>query len=324
MDRLSALATFKAVVENGGFARAAAVLEVSCAKVTRSVQDLEQLLGVQLLKRTTRRMSLTSVGQQVLSRAADLLDSYDALAALSSLSANEPSGTVRLAAPASFSRRYLGPALAEFMSRYPKVWVDVLLREGPIDVITDEVDMMLCLRSDLRASLVARRIGGTEVGLFASPRYLATRGDLEHPLDLLSHNCLTTCGAGWTFRQRGSAQALDVPVKGTMRSRHADVLVGAAVHGAGVVLLPVFMVEEAVAHGSLQRLLPDWSSEPIALFLAYHSRLNQPLAVRKLIDHLVHVLGNPPKPQEKNPPVVMRTQFPPGRVPRTAPRLLAA
>jgi DNA-binding transcriptional LysR family regulator len=324
MDRLSALATFKSVVENGSFARAATVLDVSCAKVTRSVQDLELLLGVQLLKRTTRRMSLTSVGQQVLSRAADLLDSYDALAALSSLSANEPSGTVRLAAPATLSRRYLGPALADFTSRNPKVRVDIVTREGPIDVIADEVDMMLCLRSDLRPSLVARRIGGTEVGLFASPRYLSARGEPEHPLDLLAHNCLTTCGAGWTFRQRVSAEAVDVPVKGTMRSSQADVLVGAALHGAGVVLLPRFMVEGAVADGSLRRLLPEWASEPIALFLAYHSRLNQPLSVRRLIDHLVSALGEQLKLQEVTPPTVARATPPPVRVSGGAQRLLAA
>jgi DNA-binding transcriptional LysR family regulator len=323
MDRLTALATFKCVVENGSFAGAAAVLDVSCAKVTRSVQDLEHLLGVQLLKRTTRRMSVTFVGRQVLSRAADLLDSYDALAALSSLSANEPSGTVRLAAPASFSRRYLGPLLADFTCRYPRVSVDILMREGSIDVITDEVDMMLCLHSELRPSLVARRIGGAEVGLFASPKYLATRDEPNDPLDLLAHNCLTTCGTSWKFRRDG-AQALDVPVKGTMRSTHADMLVGAAVHGAGVVLLPVFMVEEAVAHGSLRRLLPDWTSEPIALFLAYHSRLNQPLSVRKLIDHLVIALGDQLRPQEMMPRAVGRTPLPPSSVPKAAPCLLAA
>jgi DNA-binding transcriptional LysR family regulator len=323
MDRLGALATFKAVVENGGFARAATVLDVSCAKVTRSVQDLELLLGVQLLKRTTRRMSLTAVGQQVLSRAADLLDSYDALAALSSLSANEPSGTVRLAAPAAFSRRYLGPALADFTSRHPKVQVDILMRDGPIDVITDKVDLMLCLQGDLRPSLVARRIGSTPVGLFASPRYLAARGSLERPLDLLDHNCLTTGGAPWRFRQRAGGEASDVPVKGTMRSSQPEVLVGAAVHGAGVVLLPVFMVEEAVAEGSLRRLLPDWTSEPIALFLAYHTRLNQSLSVRRLIDHLVRALGEP-DPQEPKAPGVTRTPLTSVGVPAAAPCLLAA
>jgi DNA-binding transcriptional LysR family regulator len=297
MDRLGALAIFKSVVDHGGFARAAAVLEVSCAKVTRSVQDLEMLLGVQLLKRTTRSMSLTSVGREVLARAAELLDSYDALAAMSSLSANEPAGTVRLAAPASFSRRYLGPALADFMARHPKVWVDLRMREGGVDVISDEVDVMLCVRSDLRPSLITRRIGGAEVGVYASPGYLAMHGEPTRPVELLNHNCLTTCGEAWAFRHRADEQALEVPIKGTMRSSHADMLVGAAMHGAGVVLLPVFMVEEAVAHGSLRRLLPDWTSEPIALYLAYHSRLHQPLSVRKLIDHLVQALGGPPSPK---------------------------
>ena len=308
MDRLSALAIFKSVVDNGGFARAAAELEVSCAKVTRAVQDLERLLGVQLLQRTTRRVALTSVGHEVLSRAAELLDSYDALAALSSLSASEPSGTVRLVAPAAFSRRYLSPALADFMARYPKVWVDLRMRQGQIDVVNDEVDVMLCLPSDLRPSLIARRIGAAEVGVFAAPRYLADRGEPKHPHDLLQHNCLTcedtAGGTGWKFRQRVSAEALDVPVKGTMRSSHADALVGAAVHGAGVVLLPLFMVEEAVERGALRRLLPDWTSEPLALHLAYHSRLNQPLCVRKLIDHLVQVLGDVPHARET--PVVPR------------------
>jgi DNA-binding transcriptional LysR family regulator len=324
MDRLSALAIFKSVVDNGGFARAAADLEVSCAKVTRAVQELEMLLGVQLLQRTTRRVALTTVGREVLSRAADLLDSYDALAALSSLSASEPSGSVRLVAPAAFSRRYLGPALADFMARYPKVWVDLRMRHGHIDVVNDEVDVMLCLRSDLRPSLIARRIGAAEVGLFAAPRYLAERGEPKHPHDLLHHNCLTcedtAGGSGWKFRQRISAEAVEVPVKGAMRSSHADALVGAAVHGAGVVLLPVFMVEEAAARGALRRLLPDWTSEPLALHLAYHSRLNQPLCVRKLIDHLVQVLGDVPGAQE-TPPVAPRKPFSSVSAPRPAPNM---
>src|SRR5882762_9234894 len=128
MDRLKALGMFKAVVDKGGFARAAAELDVSCAVVSRTVQELELLLGVQLLQRTTRRITLTAVGQQVLTRAADLLDAYNELAALSSLSASEPSGIVRLAAPASYARRYLGHALAAFMARHPKVRVDLRMR----------------------------------------------------------------------------------------------------------------------------------------------------------------------------------------------------
>lgn len=295
MDRLSALAIFKSVADKGGFARAAAELDLSCAKVTRTVQELELLLGVQLLQRTTRRVTLTTVGQEVLSRAEGLLDSYDELAALSSLSASEPSGTVRLAAPASFGRRYLGPLLAEFMADFPKVWVDLSLREREADVASDEADITLSLRSDLRPSLIARRIGAIELGLYAAPRYLAVQGEPRHPNELASHNCLTSddtaSGARWHFRHRRNDERSALPAKGSMRCSHAEVLVEAAIHGAGVVLLPTFMADDALERGALRRLLPDWRTEPLPLWLTYHTRRHQPQRVRKLIDHLVRVLG---------------------------------
>ncbi|WP_425259271.1 LysR family transcriptional regulator [Rubrivivax sp. RP6-9] len=305
MDRLSALATFKAVVDHGGFARAAADLDVSCAKVSRTVQDLEMLLGVQLLQRTTRRVSLTSVGQQVLLRAVTLLDSYDELAALSSLSATEPSGVVRLAAPAAFARRLLGPALAEFMHLYPRVEVDLRTRDGLIDLFDDEVDVMLCLRNDLRESLIARRMGAAEVGVFAAPAYLARHGEPCHPDDLADHNCLTcddvASGASWRMTWAEDSEVRDVPVRGSMRCSHADVVVGTALHGAGIALLPRFMVEEAVAQGGLKPLLRDWRCEPLPIQLAWGSRRNLPLSVRKLIDHLALALGGGDRLNEARP-----------------------
>lgn len=309
MDRLDALATFKAVVAHGGFSRAAAGLDVSCAKVTRTVQDLETLLGVQLLQRTTRRMSLTSVGQEVLRRAEQLLDSYDELAALSSLSASEPSGTVRLAAPAAFARRRLGPVLGAFMARYPKVWVDLRTRDDLVDVFDDEVDLMLSLRGDLRASLIARQVGAAEVGVYAAPAYLARHGTPGHPDELGGHNCLTcediAGGSTWTLRRADGDAVCELPVKGSMRCSHADVLVGAALHGAGIVLLPRFLVEEALAQGSLQPLLPQWTCEALSIHLAWGARRNLPLGVRKLIDHLAQAFGAeerivaPPVPQAR-------------------------
>jgi DNA-binding transcriptional LysR family regulator len=317
MDRLNALATFKAVVDRGGFARAAEDLDVSCAKVSRTVQDLEMLLGVQLLQRTSRRVSLTSVGQEVLLRATDLLDSYDELAALSSLSAKEASGTVRLAAPVAFARRLLGPALADFMNRFPRVAVDLRTRDGLVDVFDDEVDVMLCLRGNLRDSLIARHIGDAEVGIFAAPSYLARRGEPLHPDELSSHNCLTcddiVSRSTWRMQldgpRFGEADVCEVPVKGSMRCSHADVLVETTLHGAGVALLPCFMVDDAmIAQGGLRRLLPGWVCEPLPLQLAWGSRRNLPLGVRKLIDHLAIALSDAER----------------GRTPMAAPQLLAA
>jgi DNA-binding transcriptional LysR family regulator len=305
MDRLNALATFKAVVDCGGFARAAADLDVSCAKVSRTVQDLELLLGVQLLQRTTRRVSLTSVGQQVLMRAVDLLDSFDELTALSSLSAKEASGIVRLAAPAAFARHLIGPALADFMCRFPLVEVDLRTRDGLVDLFDDEVDVMLCLRNDLRESLIARRVGSARVGVFAAPAYLARRGEPLHPDDLADHNCLScddiAGGASWRMSGIGDGALRDVPAKGSMRCSHADVLVATALHGAGIALLPHFMVDEIVAQGGLKPLLSGWVCEPLPIQLAWGSRRNLPLGVRKLIDHLAAALGDEPRFDEAVP-----------------------
>lgn len=294
MDRLNALATFKAVVDHGGFARAAADMDVSCAKVSRTVQDLEMLLGVQLLQRTTRRISLTSVGQEVLQRAVDLLNSYDELTAVSSMSAKEPSGTVRLAAPAAFARGLLGPALAGFLNRFPKVGVDLRTRDGLTDVFDDEVDVMICLRNDLRESLIARRVGSAEVGMYAAPDYLSRRGQPFHPDDLLAHNCLASediaGSSGWRM-QRGT-QLCDMPVKGTMRCSHADVLMGTALHGAGIALLPRFMADEFVLSGGLTPVLPEWACDELPIQIAWGSRRNLPLNVRALIDHLAVALSD--------------------------------
>src|SRR5258705_2838743 len=116
------------------------------------------LVAWQRLRRTPRRVALTTVAQEVLTRACDLLDSYDGLAALSSLSASEPSGVVRLAAPASYARRYLGPALAAFMAKHPKIRVDLWMRDGPVDLVSRDVDLALCLHCDLRPSLIARSV----------------------------------------------------------------------------------------------------------------------------------------------------------------------
>lgn len=294
MDRLNALATFKSVVDHGGFARAAADMDVSCAKVSRTVQDLEMLLGVQLLQRTTRRISLTSAGQEVLQRAVDLLNSYEELTAVSSMSAKEPSGTVRLAAPAAFARGLLGPALADFLNRFPKVGVDLRTRDGLNDVFDDEVDVMICLRNDLRESLIARRVGSAEVGMYAAPSYLSRRGHPSHPDDLLNHNCLTSedIADGNSWRVRRGPKLCDMPVRGTMRCSHADILVGTALHGAGIALLPRFMANEFVLIGGLVPVLAEWDCEQLPIQIAWGSRRNLPLNVRSLIDHLAAALSD--------------------------------
>jgi DNA-binding transcriptional LysR family regulator len=295
MDRMKALSVFKAVADNGSFVAAASALDISCPVASRVVQDLETLLGVRLLHRTTRRLALTAVGEDVLRRAASLLQSYDELASIGRLSASEPAGVIRMAAPASFARHYLGTALATFRAHYPLVQVDLQLCEGTVNAILDEVDLALCQSEELRATQVARPLARMEVGIYAAPSYLAHKGEPTHPSQLVLHDCLTSRATGtgttWSFRQLDGGDPCTVSVKGALHANQIEVLADAAAHGAGIVMLPGFVAQAAEAQGQLRRVLQGWRVAPLSLQLTYSSRRNQPMSVRKLIEHLVETLG---------------------------------
>lgn len=296
MDRLSALATFKMVVDCGSFRRAAEVLEVSNAKVSRTVLELESLLGAQLLQRSSRRLSLTSVGHEVLQRATELLDTYQSLTEWSRRTAIEPVGAVRVGAPAALARHLLVPALTEFMRVYPGISVNLRTRDASADVFDEEVDLLLSLHNGLRPGLIARLIGHSEVGLYASPAYLARH---PGPLDLeslLAHNCLRSDdinGHGaWHLRHAANGLSRELSVMGTLRFSHADVLLATMLEGAGIALLPQCMAAEYVARGECRRLLPAWTGHPLPIYLAWGSRRHLPSAVRALIDHLAGALSS--------------------------------
>jgi LysR family transcriptional regulator, regulator for bpeEF and oprC len=295
VDRLRSLEVFKAVAERGSFVKAAESLNLSNPVVTRAVQDLESMLGVRLLQRSTRRVSVTAEGQAVLERARVLLASFDELSATSSLSASEAAGEIRFTAPASFGATRLGPVLAAFTIAHPKVRLDLLLTDTPLDLIEDGIDLALRVASDLPDSLIARRIGDACIGVFAAPGYLREKGIPKHPGDLAQHRCLAYKGAGrhasWRFLHPVTQERIEPAVRGSLSANNAEALQAAAVHGSGLVMLPHFLAEEAVARGDLEQVLSQWRTPPLGVYLAYSSRRNQPLRVRKLIDHLAQAFG---------------------------------
>ncbi|HEX6704096.1 MAG TPA: LysR family transcriptional regulator [Albitalea sp.] len=296
MDRLGAILIFNSVVEHRSFSRAADALGLTPTVVTRRVQELEALLGVRLLNRSTRRISLTSVGDEVLTRTTRLLSVYDELTSIGTLSVSEVRGTIRLAAPDFYARRHLGAALAGYVARHREVCVDLRLSEGGLDGLDDDLDLALCLERDLRPSLIARQVAVVPVSVYASRAYLERKGVPAHPADLPLHDCLiwdgSRNGPRWQFEHVSSGERHSFSTRGGLHSTHAEVLVHAAAHGAGIVIVPVFIVEEAVAAGALVPLMPAWRPEPLAIHLAYRSRRQQPLALRRLIDHLACVLGD--------------------------------
>lgn len=293
MDRLKALEIFKTVADKGSFVRTADSLNLSTAVVTRAVKDLESLLGIRLLQRTTRRVSLTSEGQGVLERARSLLDSFDELAAASGLGASEPAGEIRFTAPASFSSR-LGPVLADFSVRYPRVRLQLLATDTPLDLVEERVDLALRITRRLPDALVARRIGDVPVGIYAAPGYLSARGTPKHPDELRHHDCLVHSSTGrdttWPFLHPVSQQLIEAPARGSLLANNAEALMSAAVRGSGLALLPQFLAQGSVARGQLQMVLNHWPSPPLGMYLAYTSRRNQPVRVRQLIDHLLRTM----------------------------------
>jgi DNA-binding transcriptional LysR family regulator len=288
MDRLKALQIFKAVVNAGSFSGAANALDLSTPSVSRTVQELEEVLGARLLHRTTRRVTLTSVGADVLARIDGVLDSYDELSAVSRSSARIPAGVVRLVAPTEIGSRYLGSQIAAFRVGHPEVTVDLQLNDSTGSGLDDEADLALCLADRLRPTQITRPLARIPAGLFATDDYLARMGEPLNPGALSSHDCLTCGGSkgrqAWVMRHMASGASQTIEVQGSMNSNHTEALLEAAVHGAGIVMLPL---AQARLHGPLRRVLNDWEVDSQTLHITYRSRKNQPLAVRRLIEHLV-------------------------------------
>jgi DNA-binding transcriptional LysR family regulator len=299
MDRLKALEIFKAVAERQSFVKAAEALELSNAVVSRTVQDLERLLGARLLQRTTRRVSLTAEGDRVLQRARELLGSFEELTATATAGAAEMAGEIRVAVPASFGAPCAAPVIAEFLARHPQLRITLRLSDAPLDLVDRGLDLALRVAWDdeLPPSLIARRIGELRVGVYAAPAYLQFRGTPKHPDDLARHDCLVHAArsrdARWRFVHPVSQQVIDLPIDAKLCANQAEALMIAAVHGAGLVLLPTMLAEPAVARRELQPVLSHWAAPALGVYLTYASRRHLPLRVRKLIDHLAEALPLP-------------------------------
>lgn len=296
MDTLTAMRVFQTVTEAGSFAAAADRMDLSRAMVTKYVAALEQQLGVRLLHRSTRRLSLTEVGADYIQRVASILAQVDEAAAVASSQSQTPAGTLRITASVAFGQRRLGTLLAEFHRRYPEISVDLILTNRHIDLVEEGYD--LALRTSLHASeenLIARLLLGPIYStLLAAPSYLEKHGTPQTPADLVHHNCLRYSrqleSNAWTF---GPPQSpVTVRVSGSLSTNDGTVLLDAARAGLGIVLQPSVLVSDDVASGRLVELLPDWEKPSTALYALYPARRFLPQKVRTLIDFLSEQLGH--------------------------------
>jgi DNA-binding transcriptional LysR family regulator len=283
------------VVEAHGFGAAARRLDTTPASVSRRVKALEQRLGVRLLQRTTRKLSLTEAGERYFREARRLLHELDDLEQALTASANEPEGELRIVAPMSFGQRRLAPVVATFAVLHPKVRISLILEDRETDLIDAAADLAIRIGYPADSSLVARAIAPVPRHACAAPDYLVRRGCPESPADLLHHDCLhynlISEREEWTFSGEDGEQTL--AVKGSFCSNNGDVLAEAAMQGLGIALLPDFIAEEGLADGRLVKVLEDFERAPLTLFALYPSRRHVPAKTRRFLDHLAACFAEP-------------------------------
>jgi DNA-binding transcriptional LysR family regulator len=285
------VALFVRVVKTGSFTAAAAQAGVPKSSVSRSITRLEQEIGVRLLQRTTRKLALTEVGQayfEAVSSSVDAIDEADAAARERGV---EPRGTVRVTAPPEYPA--LAAAVAQFCRKYPGIRVEVSLTSRLADLVTEGFDLAVRAGRLPDSSLVARRIGSTEVALMASPAYLRRRGRPRTPGELAAHDFVLyrATGGRATVQLRGPDGEAAVEVTSSLVADDLAFCRMAVESGAGLALLPVHSLAELVAAGKLEQVLPEWSYGESSLFVVLPTARHVPLRVALLRDFLVEHLS---------------------------------
>jgi DNA-binding transcriptional LysR family regulator len=311
MDRLDDMALFARVAETRSFTVAAAKLGLSRSAASRRMTELEGRLGARLLNRTTRRISLTEAGETYLARVQQILaDVDDADRSVASLQA-APRGVLKVAAPMSFGMQHLGPAIADFLSAFPDIEVEMDLNDRYVDLVDEGYDVAVRIGQLKDSSLVAKRICPARVVHAASPAYLTRRGVPRAPEDLAHHDCLIYTnipqGAQWLFRTtpltpgaaRGGNHDPDaatrlVKVNTRLRANNGDVLLEAACAGVGIVALPTFICGKALAEGRVVPILQEWAVTRSAINAVFPANRHLSSKVRVFVDFLADRFGPNP------------------------------
>lgn len=280
---------FVEVVRAGGFAAAARRLGLPKSTVSARIQALEARLGAQLLKRSTRQLSLTSEGSAYFESVAGAVDALVDAEAATTAEKGVLSGRIRFTAPLEFPRGAITSALAGFCRAHPLVRFDVLLTNQPLDLVAENIDLALRGGDPGGAGFIIRKVGQIGWGLYASPEYIARCGRPDSMADLADHDLLL-----FTSPSRSRVLRAADPLAGhepRIVSDNFAFLRRLAIAGAGITALPDALVAHEIAAGRLDRVLTAWEGEPSALYLVFPSRRDMTPRVKAFADHLAEALG---------------------------------
>lgn len=288
MDRLTSLSVFGKVVECGGFSAAARRLNMSVTMVATHVQSLEERLGVRLLNRTTRKVSLTETGKFYYDRSSHILAELEEADRAAGALTTTPRGTLKIYSSTAIVR-FLLPVIDEYFELYPSVSLDMNIGERMIDMIEDGYDLAIRTVPSPDSSLMVRKLTPWRHLLVCAPAYLETRAEPTIPADLAGHNCLQygyyPYGNEWHF-ETASGERVSVRIDGSVLSNSAETLRHLALNGRALWLAPSFVVSEDLAAGRLVQLMPDFRGVEFAINAIYPDRTHLPTKVRLFIDLL--------------------------------------
>ncbi|MCK9915181.1 LysR family transcriptional regulator [Microbacteriaceae bacterium K1510] len=271
MDRIATMSVFVAVAECGSFTGGARRLRRSPAAVTRAVAELEAALGVRLLDRTTRAVSLTNAGERFLPGARRLLADLAEIEQTAAGLAGSPRGELRVTAPIVFGRRHVLPLVSEFLAGNPDVTVRLELTDRPVDLIEEGLDVAVRIGELPSSTAIATRVGTVRRVTVAAPAYLARRGEPATPDGLAAHDVIAFAGLDgferWRFRD--NEKTIEAVIRPRMIVNTAEAAIDVALTGFGITRVFSYQAADLLAGKSLMRLLRAYESEPVPVHLLY-------------------------------------------------------
>jgi DNA-binding transcriptional LysR family regulator len=287
-------AVFVRVVDEGGFTAAAETLGLSKGAVSKVVSRLEARLGARLLNRTTRRLTLTEVGETFYRRAAVALAELEEAESEVAEHTGKPRGYLRVSAPAFYGAEILSRHLSEFQRRYPDISLELMLENRLVNLVEERYDVAIRMSAPRDSSLVMRKLAKIPLLVCASPAYLSQRGSPETPEELREHECLIYLLVPrpheWAFVGE-HGERYTVMVEGRLSTNDDHALRQAAIDGLGILRMPELFVRQALNRGELVQLWPEAASPGVTLAVVYPSRRELPGKVRAFVDYIAEVSG---------------------------------
>jgi DNA-binding transcriptional LysR family regulator len=288
MDRFLEMQTFAAVADAGSFVKASEALGLSRAAVSRHIADLETRLGVRLIHRTTRRLSLTEEGEIFLARSRELIAGVEEAEAELGARGGTARGLLRINAPVSFGISHLAPLWPEFQASYPEVRLDIELADRIVDLFEEGYDLVIRIADLPSSTLVGRRLTTTRMVLCASPEYIARHGEPREPAELAGHLRIAySYWGGNELRFEGPEGEARARIDPYLVSNNGETCRAAALAHQGIILQPSFLVGDDLAAGRLVELMPGYRTLELGIYALYPTRKQVAPKVRAMVDFLL-------------------------------------